>query len=261
MSHKVLLFLGAGRNVGAASVALFKSKGYKVASVSRSIKSDIKTNSDLYLTADFSDPRSVQEVYNKVEQELGIPNVVIYNPYSWSMGPEPSNPVSAPLADFEKDLNINTVSAYVASQAAVNGFRRLPENVKKTFIYTGNNGNTIIVPEFLMLGIGKTATWYMIQSLAAANVLSANGQRFYYVDERTPAGKATPHISGPAHAEYFLHLAEKDGQSDPFATFVRGKGYVKFESNDRAVLPRVTTAEILDPGFDAPGTPESRYGY
>ena len=27
--------------------------------------------------------------------------------YSWSMGPDPENPVSAPLQDFQKDLAIN----------------------------------------------------------------------------------------------------------------------------------------------------------
>jgi NADP-dependent 3-hydroxy acid dehydrogenase YdfG len=57
MADKVLLFLGAGANVGASSVALFKSKGYKVASVARTIRDEVRAHSDVVLTADFADPR------------------------------------------------------------------------------------------------------------------------------------------------------------------------------------------------------------
>jgi hypothetical protein len=69
--------------------------------------------------------------------------------YSWSMGPDPENPVSAPLEHFEKDLAINTVSAYAAAQGAVAGFKKLPHDTKKTFIYTGNNGNTMVSVAYL----------------------------------------------------------------------------------------------------------------
>jgi hypothetical protein len=198
--------------------------------------------------------------------------------YSWSMGPDPENPVSAPLQDFQKDLAINSVSAYAAAQAAIAGFSKLPENVKKTFIYTGNNGNTLVgnghffekiatcllsqvTPMFLMLGIGKTSAWYMIQTLAASSSLASMGCRFYYVDERTPGGKAMFHVSGPAHAEYFLELAEKEGRSETLATFVRGKGYTKFPSNERAILPHVSVQDAADPKYGAPGTAEAKYGY
>jgi hypothetical protein len=64
--------------------------------------------------------------------------------YSWTRGPNLANPVSAPLKDFQKDLTINTVSAYAAAQAAVASFSKLPHDAKKTFIYTGNNGNTLV---------------------------------------------------------------------------------------------------------------------
>lgn len=79
MAHKVLLFLGAGRHLGPSSVALFKSNGYKVASVSRTITGEVKAHSDMCLSADFSDPRSLKEVFDRVEKKLGAPNVVVYN--------------------------------------------------------------------------------------------------------------------------------------------------------------------------------------
>ncbi|CAN9354685.1 unnamed protein product [Alternaria alternata] len=246
MAQETLLFLGAGPNVGAATLSLFKTKGYKTAAVARTIKPDIEANADICLTADFSDPSVMGQIFEKVEQKLGVPNVVVYNPYSWSMGPDPENPVSAPLQDFQKDLAINSVSAYAAAQAAVAGFSKLPKDV---------------TPMFLMLGIGKTSAWYMIQTLAASSSLASKGCRFYYVDERTPVGKAMFHVSGPAHAEYFMELAEKEGQSETLATFVRGKGYTKFPSNERAILPHVSVQDAADPKYGAPGTAEAKYGY
>jgi hypothetical protein len=104
------------------------------------------------------------------------------------------------------------------------------------------------------------AAWYMIQTLAATKRFSSAGYRFYYADERTPEGKAMYTTSGPAHAEFFLELAEKDDQGDVLATFVRGKGYVHFEGNDRAVLPVTTLDEIVDEGYGGHGNLESSYG-
>ncbi len=85
------------------------------------------------------------------------------------MTPNPPNdPLSLQLADFNKDCNINTVSAFVAAQQAVTGFAQLPASAAKTFIYTGNILNTTIIPPLLDLGVGKAATAHIIQSAAAA---------------------------------------------------------------------------------------------
>jgi hypothetical protein len=64
--------------------------------------------------------------------------------YSWSMGPNPNDPLSAPFENVQKDLAINTVSAYAAAQEAVKGFEKLPRDVKKTYAFTGNAGNTAV---------------------------------------------------------------------------------------------------------------------
>lgn len=64
--------------------------------------------------------------------------------YSWSIGTDPSNPLSTLIEGVQKDLAINTVSAYAAAQAAVKSFDKLLSDVKKTFIYTGNTNNTAV---------------------------------------------------------------------------------------------------------------------
>lgn len=60
-------------------MALFKKRGYKVASVARTIREEVKAHSDLVLTADFSDPSCLKGIFEKVEKDLGVPNVVVYN--------------------------------------------------------------------------------------------------------------------------------------------------------------------------------------
>ncbi|KAK1064630.1 hypothetical protein LTR33_012022 [Friedmanniomyces endolithicus] len=214
MTQKILLFLGAGPNVGAATLALFKQQGYKIASAARSVRPEIKASSDVCLTADFSNPEVMKDVFEQVRRSVGTPNIVIYNREYLCL---------RPVEAFQSDFAINTGSAYAAAKCTIQGFESLPEDVNKVFIYTGNNGNTAIIPGFLTLGMGKSAAWYIIQQLAATDRFKQNKYRFYYVDERAPNGKATL-PSGRGHAEFFLELAEMNEQGPMLATFVRGKG-------------------------------------
>jgi hypothetical protein len=81
------------------------------------------------------------------------------------------------LEDFNKDLNINTTSAYVAAQQAALGFEQLPETASRTFIYTGNVLNTdLTIAPYLSLGVGKSATAHIINS--AATVYADQGFKY-----------------------------------------------------------------------------------
>lgn len=75
---------------------------------------------------------------------------------------------AVPLAEWTSILNINTVSPYAAAQEAVAGFRELPGDVLKTFIYTGNAAAHILSPIATTLTVGKVATANLIQNSAAA---------------------------------------------------------------------------------------------
>lgn len=78
------------------------------------------------------------------------------------------HPLALPLADFTKDLHVNTTSAFAAAQQAVLGFEQLPASASRTFIYTGNALNTTTMGPLLDLGVGKSATAHIIESAAAA---------------------------------------------------------------------------------------------
>ena len=55
-----------------------------------------------------------------------------------------NDPLSAPIENIQKDLAVNTISAYASAQEAVKGFEKLPSDAKKTFIFAGNAGNTCV---------------------------------------------------------------------------------------------------------------------
>jgi hypothetical protein len=165
--------------------------------------------------------------------------------YAWAgRATEPTSPATVPFSGFQQDLAVNTTSVFAAAQAAIAGFTRLPDAIPKTFIFTGNKGATAITPPLFSLGLTKAATWYMIQMLVAA--YKGQGYGFYFADERTPEGKGMLYVSGEAHAEMFLELAQRKEQGEAFVTFVRGKGEVRFESDERAKLPVISPEEMAD---------------
>ncbi|KAK8844100.1 hypothetical protein IAR55_006894 [Kwoniella newhampshirensis] len=222
----VLLIFGAGPNIGQAVSRTFKARGYKVALVSRSLKEGDSTKDELHVASDLSDPQSVVKAYEKVNKELGIPSVVVYNAYASTPHNPADDQFAVPLDLFAKGLNTNTVSAYAAAQHAVQGFAKLPETASRTFIYTGNILNEGPWERLLVLGTGKTAFAHVIES--ASRGYKEKGYNFYYADERKADGTAIVDVNGDAHADHFLTLANEKEQGPWQQTFVKGVGYKRF---------------------------------
>ncbi|KAK9311903.1 hypothetical protein V1524DRAFT_466987 [Lipomyces starkeyi] len=154
------------------------------------------TTDQVNISSGLSDPDSVIGVFSKVKALLVLPSVVIYNGNN--------NPLN-------RDLNINTIRAFVAAQQAVLGFEQLPESASKTFIYTGNILNTTTMAPLMGLGVGKSVTAHIIQSAATAYI--DRGFKFYYADERKADGSAAyVDINGEAHGKLYVQLAEGKSQ-------------------------------------------------
>ncbi|KFY33733.1 hypothetical protein V494_07367 [Pseudogymnoascus sp. VKM F-4513 (FW-928)] len=222
----VVLILGSGPRIGKHVARAFAAKGYKVALASRSLKEEDSTTDQVNISSDFSDPESIDKTFSKVKSLLGSPSVVLYNAAAATRN-DPKDPLSIPLADFNRDLTVNTNSAYAAAQQAVLAFKELPESASKTFIFTGNITNTVTIAQLLDLGVGKSATAHIIHS--ASQAYADQGFKFYYSDERKADGApAYGDIDGEAHAELYLQLAEGKSQGPWLQTFVKGVGYKQF---------------------------------
>ncbi|KAL3454466.1 hypothetical protein BJX65DRAFT_301106 [Aspergillus insuetus] len=231
-SQPIALILGAGPRVGASVAAALKDKGYSIATASRSGTGTKTSEGYLSLAADFGNPSSIPPLFDSVKATFGAaPSVVVYNAAGLTPPPDNDSILSIPVESFVTDLNINTVSAYVAAQKAIEGWVTLPSDVKKTFIYTGNslNVNILPVPLYFDLGVGKRASGYWIA--VADETYAAKGYRFHYTDERGPGGVKGkgPNLDGPAHGELYAQLASHEGNIPWHATFVAGEGYGKFD--------------------------------
>jgi len=177
-TNPVVLILGAGPRIGASVAEKFASNGYKVAVASRSGSGTKTEKGFLSLKADFTKPESIPALFDTVKTEFhASPSVVVYNAAAFTNPPDKDSVFSISAESVALDLNINTVSPYVAAQQAVSGWETLPKETKKTFIYTGNSLNVSIVPMpmILTLGMGKSASAFWIG--VADATFSARGFR------------------------------------------------------------------------------------
>ncbi|KAF2004253.1 hypothetical protein P154DRAFT_552126 [Amniculicola lignicola CBS 123094] len=214
-TNRVALILGAGPRIGASVAERFANDGYNIAVASRNGTGSKNSKGFLTLKADFTIPESIPALFEAVKKEFhSLPGVVIYNAASFTMPQDQTSVLSVPADKVLSDLNVNIT---------------LPAEMKKTFIYTGNILNTVVlpIPMFLTGGMGKSATAHWIG--VADTLYAARGFRFFYADERFADGKLKGgSIDGPAHAEFYARLAKQDGNVPWHATFVKDTGYAKF---------------------------------
>jgi len=229
-AQSVILVLGAGPNVGKAVAKKFAQAGYAVALAARRAESGKTPEGYRSIKADLSSPSLVPSIFETVKSEFGRPpNVVVYNAATLTPPPDVNSLFSLPSENLVRDLNVNTISAYVAAQEAVKGFDELPKETTKAFIYTGNILNTKIlpVPMIVSLGVGKSASAYWIGTADAT--YADKGYRFFYADQRKPDGSQMDMgVDGDAHADFFWQLASGETTVPWHATFVKDKGYVNF---------------------------------
>lgn len=156
-----MLILGAGPGIGASVTKKSASRGYKVVVASRSGSSTKTAEGFPSLQADFTKPDSIPALFNKVMTEFhASPSVVVYNAAVRTIPPVQDSMFSTSPETVATDLNVNTISPYVAAQQAISGWETLPKEPKKTFIYTGNIMNVSIVPiaATMTLAMGKSAS-------------------------------------------------------------------------------------------------------
>lgn len=71
------LIIGVGAAVGTASAKAFAAAGYKVAVASRTQRLD--PSQFPFFEFDAAEPSQVPALFKKVREQVGIPDVVIYN--------------------------------------------------------------------------------------------------------------------------------------------------------------------------------------
>ena len=82
------------------------------------------------------------------------------------------------------------------------------------------------------MGVGKNAMAYVIQTAAEVYGVKGGGKKgfWYFADQRFDDGSSMmATIDGPAHGEYYWDLVNQKTQGPWNNTFVKDKGYKKFD--------------------------------
>ena len=156
------LVVGAGAGLSASLARLFAAEGMDVALAAR--KTDKlealagETHAHCY-RCDAGDTKQVEALFKSVVEDLGVPDLVVYNP---------SRRVRAPLveldpAEVEKAIRITCYGGFLVGQAAA---RLMLERGGGSILFTGASASVKGYPHSATFAMGKFGLRGLAQSMA-----------------------------------------------------------------------------------------------
>ena len=162
MDKRVALIVGAGPGISGAFAAALVAEGYAVAVASRHLGRLQPLAATWGATAfevDASQPRSLQQLFVAVEQALGAPEVVLYNPSARVRG----DLLDLDIAAVTAAVQTTALGAFVTAQEAAR--RMLPRGAGSLF-FTGATAGVKGFARSSPFAMGKFALRGLAQSLA-----------------------------------------------------------------------------------------------
>ncbi len=159
---EVALIVGVGPGLGASLARTFAQNGYDVALAARRAESLQALCAEIgakQYVCDASDAESVKALFAQVDEELGSPEVVVYNAGAYTRGP---------IADLDLDavratLSVNAWGALVVAQAAAH---RMIAKGSGTMLFTGASAGLKGFAQSAPFAMGKFALRGLCQSLS-----------------------------------------------------------------------------------------------
>lgn len=167
MNGKVAAILGVGPGLGAAIARRFAREGYSVGLMARNedglseIKQEIKDEGATALTVstDATEPSSVEQAFGKVREELGDPEVLVYNAGAFQMG----GILEVSPEQFDFCFKANCAGAFYAAQQVLPAMQ---EAGRGTVLLTGATASMRGSANFAALATGKFGLRALAQSMA-----------------------------------------------------------------------------------------------
>ncbi|MBD2725886.1 SDR family NAD(P)-dependent oxidoreductase [Nostoc sp. FACHB-892] len=156
------LIVGAGSGLSASLARLFAKEGFTVALAARQIEKLTQLSSEIgavSFAADASKADEVEQLFIDVENKLGSPNVVIYNPSFRVRG----SLVDLDPSEVAKTLDVTAYGAFLVAQAATKRFLQLGGGA---IFFTGASASIKGYPLSAPFAMGKFALRGLAQSIA-----------------------------------------------------------------------------------------------
>lgn len=208
---KNAIVVGAGSGISAAVARALSGAGYKVALVARDVAklADLAQETGaVCFSADASDAAEVASAFDQVDRDLGVPDVVIYNPSLRARGAI----TDLDPGDVKRSLEVTAFGAFLVGQQAA---KRMLARGGGTILFTGASAGIKGFPKSAPFAMGKFAMRGLAQSMArelhpqgvhVAHMVIDGGVR--NADRGRPADPAAPDalLVPEAIAESYMHV-------------------------------------------------------
>lgn len=203
------LIVGAGSGLSASLARLFAKEGYTVALAARQIDKLSALSQEIgavSFAANAAKPDDVNRLFKDVEEKIGVPTVVVYNP-SWRVR---GAFVELDPVDVAKTLEITAYGGFLVAQAAAK--RQLALGGGAIF-FTGASASVKGYPQSAPFAMGKFALRGLAQSIAR-ELAPKNIHVAHFVidgairsDTRVePADKPDSYLDPDAIAQTYLNI-------------------------------------------------------
>jgi NAD(P)-dependent dehydrogenase (short-subunit alcohol dehydrogenase family) len=156
------LIIGAGRGLSASLARLFTAEGMTVALAARRIDKLSGLSQEIgavSFACDAAKPNEVEQLFQDVEQQLGAPTVVVYNPSLRIAG----SLIELDPTDVAKALEITAYGGFLVAQAAAKRMLKLGGGA---IFFTGASASVKGYPRSAPFAMGKFALRGLAQSIA-----------------------------------------------------------------------------------------------
>ena len=212
--------LGVGPGLGAAVARRFAREGFAVALMARKeesvagVREEIEGQGGaaLPVTADATDPASVEVAFGRVRSELGDPEVFVYNAGAFQMG----GILEIEPQQFDECFKANCAGAFYASQQVLPA---MVEAGRGTILITGATASLRGSARFSALAVGKFGLRALAQSMArefgpqgihVAHVIIDGQINTPRMRERSPDREEHTMLSPDAIADTYWQLHAQD---------------------------------------------------
>jgi NAD(P)-dependent dehydrogenase (short-subunit alcohol dehydrogenase family) len=209
MNRPVALIVGAGPGISAAFGEALVAEGYQVALASRNMEKLRPLAAKIDATAfeaDASSAASLARLFNEVDQQLGQPDVVLFNPSARIRGELLSLNVEAASAAIQT----TAVGALVTAQEAA---RRMLPKGRGSIFFTGATAGVKGFARSSVFAMGKFAVRGLAQSLARELGPAGIHVVHFVIDGGVVQGSQDPGVLTPQAIakSYMAALAQPPG--------------------------------------------------
>ena len=208
---EIALIVGSGPGLSASLARLFKKEGMKVALAARDVKKLdglIKEIDGRAYACDATSPTDVKKLFQSVSQDLGDPNVVVYNASGRVRGPV----IELDPEEVRQTILITCYGGFLVGQEAA---KRMVKAGNGTLLFTGASASVKGYANSPAFAMGKMGLTGLVQSMArelqpknihVAQVVIDGGIDNPKQPERRTARGPDGCLDPDAIAQTYLHL-------------------------------------------------------